>query len=297
MSLKYLEKKLKSGKTVVLDGATGTEIQRRGVKTTLPLWSAGALLTNPQVVLDIHLDYIKAGAEIIITDTFRTTERTLSKAGMRGRAKEITLIACQLAHEAVKKSGKKNVCVAGSVAPLEDCYSPNLTPSDRELKKEHEEYATNLAAGKVDFILIETMITLRETKAALEAAKKTGLRLAVSFCTDAQGNLLGGESMEAAVKLVENYNPLFIGINCLSPKIVDSQIKTLKQITAVPLCAYAHGNGKPSDEEGWEFDKSDTGKDYLQYVEKWVESGASVIGGCCGTTPEYIKTISGFLTN
>ncbi len=297
MKIANFEKKLTEGNIVIMDGATGTEIQRRGVKTTLPLWSAGALLNQPEVVREIHSDYIKAGAEIIITNTFRTTERTLLKAGQKNRAKEITVLACKLALESVKSSGKKNVFVAGSIAPLEDCYSPQLTPPEAELVKEHSEYAKNLAAGGVDFILIETMITLRETRAALEAVKKTGLRVAVSFCTNEKAKLLGGESLEAAVKLAERYNPIFIGVNCVSPKIVNEQMKLLKKITKIPLCAYAHGSGQPSDDEGWKFDESDTGKKYLGYAKNWVKSGAQIIGGCCGTTPEYIKTLSSSFNN
>lgn len=292
MKITQLEKKLQDGSIVIMDGATGTEIQRRGLKTTLPLWSASALLSNPEIVRQIHLDYIKAGAEIITTNTFRTTERTLNKAGIKGRARELTILACELAREAAELSGKSDIFIAGSVAPLEDCYSPELTPPESDLKKEHEEYAANLAAGKVDFILIETMITLRETKCALDAARKTGLPFAISFCTNENNKLLGGAALRSAVMLIEEYEPLFIGVNCLSPKIVDNQINIMRDATYIPLCAYAHGNGKPSDIMGWEFDSSDTGKDYLKYVMQWISSGATVIGGCCGTTPQYIQTLS-----
>src|SRR3990167_5025855 len=106
---------------VLLAGACGTEIQRRGVPTPLPLWSVHALLDNPEVVKQIHLDYLRAGAEVITTNTFRTTARALAKAGIGERARELTRLASRLAREAVSEAhADRTVLVGGSIAPLED---------------------------------------------------------------------------------------------------------------------------------------------------------------------------------
>lgn len=275
-----------------MDGAMGTEILNRGVDTKLPLWSADALLKNPEVVQKIHEDYIKAGAEIIITNTFNSTRRMFTKKEIGEKAREATILACQLAQKA-RKAVKvpHKVYIAGSVSPLEDCYSPELTPPDKELKAEHLELAKDLKDGGVDFLLIETMITLRETKAAIAAAKKVGLPFAVSFCTNDKLELLGGEKLEKVIKEIEKDEPIFIGVNCVSPEIATKTVRYLHTITKFPICAYAQGDGIPDDDQGWKFNKTDIKKSYILTAKQWIKDGALVVGGCCGTAPDFVLDI------
>lgn len=297
MKVNILRTRLANKKIVLLNGGTGTEILNRGYKTKLPLWSAEILLTNPGVVQQIHTDYINAGAEIIVTDTFRTTQRTFAKIGLsEKKAKEITLLACRLAKNAVKNSKLNHpVYIAGDVAPLEDCYSPALTPSLKELDREIYKYVENLKQGGVDFILIETQITLKEIRAAFEATKKLCMPAALTVCIDDQLHLLGGESLEDTIKLAEKYNPLFIGVNCISPALATKAVKKLKKLTQIPISAHAQGDGKPEDDQGWEFTRQAKVKTYLKEVKQWIKDGVQIIGGCCGTTPEYIKAIKNYV--
>ncbi|HEY6411384.1 MAG TPA: homocysteine S-methyltransferase family protein [Ktedonobacteraceae bacterium] len=275
-----------------MDGGMGTEILRRGVPTILPLWSAEALLTHPQVVQNIHEEYITAGAEIIITDTFRTTQRAFAKRGIADKAHDTTLLACQLVHQAIEQvHPRHSVFIAGSMAPLEDCYSPQLTPPYEDLLKEHEAYAKDLTEGGVDFLLLETMITLRETLAAIQAAKKLMMPFAVSFCTNAQGQLLGGEPLEQVVKEVEGYDPLFLGVNCVTPEIATKTLQALKTFTNRPLSVYAQGDGIPHEDQGWEFLEAQQIGNYLLHAKQWIADGAHLIGGCCGTSPAYIEQL------
>lgn len=290
-----LKQDLKNKKIIILDGAMGTEISAHGVKTTLPLWSAGCLITDPEVIRQIHIDYINAGAQIITTNTFRTTRRTFEKVGKGNEAKKYTILACNLAKEAILKTGKKDVLIAGSVAPLEDCYSPELVPSDKDLKKEHLEYVKDLKSGGVDFIFAETMISLREIQAVCEAVKKVSLPIAVSFCCKDNGDLLSGESLSDAVSAVEKFTPLFLSVNCMSPDSISKVIKKLRKLTDLPIGAYGQGDGEPSDDEGWKFSGKDNLKDYLEYAEGWIKNGVQIVGGCCGTNPEYIKSLSSFI--
>lgn len=286
MNATTLRERLKKGGHILMDGAMGTEILNRDVATTLPLWSAEALLSNPDVIRQIHEDYIEAGAEIIITNTFSTTERMLAKKNLGGKAKEATILACRLANEARKTTGKTvSVAIAGSVAPLEDCYSPELTPSDVELRREHGEFARWLKEDGTDFILIETMITVRETLAACEAAKDVGLPVAVSFCCNDQLKLLGGETLAEAIQAIEPYDPLFIGVNCVSTEIAAKAVPQLKKLTDRPIAAYAQGDGEPDDDQGWCFTHGKDQQTYLTAAQRWLTEGAQVIGGCCGTTP------------
>jgi len=275
-----------------MDGAMGTEILHRGVSTTLPLWSAEALLTHPETVQHIHEDYIEAGAHIIITDTFRTTRRAFAKQGIADKAHEATILACRLVQQAIAHvQPDHEVYIAGSMAPLEDCYSPELTPSNQELLQEHAMYAQDLKAGGVDFLLLETMITLRETLAAIQDARQLDLPFAVSFCTDEQGTLLGGESLREVVKAVEKYDPLFLGINCVAPSTATKALRILKNVTHKPLSAYAQGAGAPDDAQGWQFTEENTLDNYVIYAKQWRDEGALVIGGCCGTSPAYIERL------
>ncbi|HLL80884.1 MAG TPA: homocysteine S-methyltransferase family protein [Ktedonobacteraceae bacterium] len=288
-----LQKRLTEKNILVLDGAMGTEILHHGVATTLPLWSAQALLTHPQVVQRIHEEYVKAGADILITDTFRTTPRAFAKVGRsEEEARNAAQLACRLARRAIEYvQPSRDVYVAGSIAPLEECYSPELTPPDDALEREHLLTAQTLKEGGVDFLLLETMITKRETLAAVRAAKSVGMPFAVSFCTNEQGNLLSGEPLEEVVTEVDGFNPLFIGVNCVSPAIATLTLRKLKGITSRPLSVYAQGEGMPRDDQGWSFDELSESEDYVTCARQWLQEGAQVVGGCCGTSPVYIERV------
>src|SRR5258707_8830056 len=130
---------------ILLDGATGTELNRRGVSTDLPLWSAGALLDAPATLRQIHRDYLLAGAEIVTANTFRTHRRSLARGGYGDSAAELTRLAVELARAAVGEGAlAPPAYVAGSLAPLEDCYSPELVPPQAECEREHAELAACL---------------------------------------------------------------------------------------------------------------------------------------------------------
>ncbi len=294
---KPLQSRLRQKIPMLMDGAMGTEILRRGVSTTLPLWSAEALLTRGEVVQQIHADYIRAGAEILITNTFRTTDWVFAKRNLAATARESTLLACHLARQAIEQvKPDHTIYVAGSMAPLEDCYSPELTPDEGDLVHQHDLYARNLRDGGVDFLLLETMITVREMLAAVRAAEKYQLPFAVSFCVDVHGDLLGGETLENAVAAVEPYAPLFLGVNCVSPEIATTTVRKLRSITQRPISAYAQGDGMPGDEQGWEFVANEQIDQYVEQAQQWIQAGAHIIGGCCGTSPTYIERLHQMLT-
>ena len=178
--------RLAAGGVLLLDGATGTELQRRGVDTSLPLWSARALVEAPDVLRAIHADYAAAGADIITTNTFRTHGRTLTRAGLGERAHALNQLAVQIAREAAQQADRE-IFVAGSISPLEDCYSPQLVPPDGELWIEHAEMARDLAQAGCDLLLVETMNTIREAVIAARCAATTGLPVCVSFVAGRNG--------------------------------------------------------------------------------------------------------------
>ena len=221
---------LAKGRTLVLDGAIGTELSRRGVDTGLPLWSARALLDAPDVLMRIHRDYIAAGADIITTDTFRTTRRTFQRAGMRDQSAELTRRAVDLVHASRAFYPQRTVLVAGSLGPLEDCYRPDLVPPDTALQEEHAEHARRLAEAGVDFVFLETFGTIREARQACEAALATGKEVVVSFLCKADGNLYSGETLEDAVAAIFPLHPTGYGLNCVPARSMAVPLSILRTV-------------------------------------------------------------------
>src|SRR5436190_2918846 len=166
-----LTARLTRGEIILLDGALGTELERRGVPTRLPLWSAQALVEAPDTVRQIHEGYVRAGAEILTANTFRTTPRALRKAGMEGEADRLTALAISLCREARQRAGlDREVWIAGSIAAPEDSYRPELAPPPGESEREHGDQAARLQRAGPDLLLIETMNPLAEADPALRGA-------------------------------------------------------------------------------------------------------------------------------
>jgi S-methylmethionine-dependent homocysteine/selenocysteine methylase len=277
-----------------LDGAMGTELTRRGVDTALPLWSAIALDNAPDTVRQIHADYIAAGADILTANTFRTNTRALGKAGIAHRAHELTQRAVSLARDAACGRAR----VAGSIAPVEDCYTPDLVPTEAELAREHGELAAALASAGVDLMLVETMNTAREAAAACAAAHATGRPLWVSFTLGADNHLLSGESLAAAVAAVSRFAPEAVLVNCIPVAQCESALGVLSHaLSAAGLAAStrfgAYGNvGHVDDAVGWTLTNAVTPEAYALAAQRWCALGASIIGGCCGTTPAHIAALA-----
>ncbi len=281
--------------SLILSGAMGTELERRGADIGLPLWSANSLIRSPEVVLQIHKDYIEAGADIIVTNTFRTNRRVFKNANLPDRSLELTTRAVELAHQARESFPEREILIAGCVAPVEDCYQPELVPSEKELQAEHSEMIERLVKLGVDFILIETMTTIREAYAACAAAKATGKEVIVGFTCKKDGTLYGGERLADAIKTLSELQPTMFSLNCISPRYLTSLIHKLKSAIGNPKSEIhfaIYGNiGKPDIRDGKMIRDVDE-NEYVHYAREWQQLGASIIGGCCGTTPEYIRLVA-----
>ena len=289
-----LETRLREGPVLLLDGATGTELENRGTSCDLPLWSTRALIESPDRVREIHREYATAGAEIITANTFRTQRRTLQSAemeypGLGERDEEITRRAVVLAQEGVEQARSQS-WVAGSLAPLEDCYRPENVPDANALELEHTRHAENLARAGADLILIETMNTAREAAAACRAATATGLPVWVSFVTTPSGQLLSGESLSEAIDGVRVHSPSGVGINCLPASTVDTSLEVLLE---AEVRFGLHTNlGIPGSESEKVHRAQCTPERFAQYSLRWAQAGASWVGGCCGTTPAHTAAAS-----
>lgn len=290
MSGSGVRQRLSSKRILLLDSAMGTELERRGARCELPLWSARALLDRPDLVRTIHEGEIAAGADALTANTFRTHARTLGREGLQSRAGELTALAVRLAREA-SSGAARPVWVLGSLSPLEDCYRPDLVPDEAVLEREHAAQAGSLAAAGVDAILLETHNTVREIAAAARAAAGTGLPFLASMITDGAGRLLSGEPIGDAVKALLPMGPDSIGINCVPARLLAADLAVLgRAAPGVPLVAY--GNlGPPEGTGGTRFLHEIAPKEYAALAKGWIGLGARVVGGCCGTTAAHTAAL------
>lgn len=288
-----VEERLRSGPPLLLDAAMGSDLNRRGLATRLPLWSALGLLERPDLVRQIHLDNLQAGADIITTNTFRSTARTLAKAGIDPeRAAELDVLAVRLAAHARIAAGRPDALVAGSIAPLEDCYSPVFDTPAATALAEHRAQARNLAEAGVEFLMVETMPTSAEAELALRAAVETGLPATIGFvCNELEDGspvrLFSGEELVDAVRRVLPLGPAAVFVNCAPAGVIAAGIGELREATDLPIGGYANA-GHVDDDVGWSPAGGMTGERYGRNVSAWLALGARVVGGCCGTHPVHI---------
>jgi homocysteine S-methyltransferase len=279
---------------LLIDGATGTELERRGVNIALPLWSARALIDAPQVVQEVHEDYLRAGAGAVTTCTFRTHERSLARAGLGARARELTGLAVELAQAAVR-AVRPGALVLGSVAPLEECYDPVQAPARDVCRREHERMMRHLLDAGVDLLLIETMGTLREAEAAAGAARALAPgRWILSFCARSSGppgRALSGEEITGLLGTLGGARA--VGVNCVAAPAVLAQVRLLRASLPAHVAVAAYANIGRADEQGnWVCTEAADPARYARAAREWIDAGATIVGGCCGTRPETIRAVA-----
>ena len=272
---------------LLLDAALGTELSRRGAPSAPPLWSARAVLETPGLVLAVHRENVAAGADILTACTFRTQPRLLGEV-----ARDATRHAVALAREAA--SVRPGVLVAGSVAPVEDCWRPDLVPAEAELARLHALHAAALAEAGVDLLLLETFGTAREWLAAARAATATGLAAVASATTREDGALLSGEPLGGAARALLDLAspPVALGVNCVPARRLGASLALLAAAApGVPLAAYGNP-GIAIDEALGVFSEPIAPADYAQLALSWIALGARVAGGCCGTRAEHVAALA-----
>jgi S-methylmethionine-dependent homocysteine/selenocysteine methylase len=283
-----LHSAFRTGRLRVLDGATGTELERRGVACGAPLWSAWGLLRAPDQVRQIHADYVAAGVDALVANTFRTQARALGAADLAERAAQLTRLAVRLAREAAARSPSPPF-VLGSCAPLEDCYQPQRVPDDASLAREHAEHARNLVAAGVDAVLVETMNCVREALAASRAARDAGATVLVSFVCDGEGRLLSGEPLAEALDAVRAAAPLVVGVNCLPPSAIGACLPALRSC-GQPFLIQPN-LGAPTADGGFARSEESSAEEFADLAAALRVQGASLVGGCCGTTPAHLAAL------
>jgi 5-methyltetrahydrofolate--homocysteine methyltransferase len=282
---------------VVLDGGMGTLLQASGLSSDhLPEeWN----VSHPDAVSGVHLSYFRAGAQIVETNTFGGTQIKLGMKGKAGMMKKLNSRGARLAFEALKlfkedRGGQSSRFVAGSIGPTGQMVGVNIT--EEEVKGAFSSQAAVLAENGVDLFMVETMMDLNEALLALRAIKEeTDLPVFVSlvFNLTKKGEyrtLFGNTVVDSAARLLDEGADA-IGTNC---GLIDGYVDVISQMRALtdfPLVLYPNA-GNPKVKEGKTvFDQ--TPEDMIAFLDREIEAGATIVGGCCGTTPEYTKLIAG----
>jgi len=267
----------------LLDAAMGTELAARGVPTPTLEWSARALREAPEMVAAIHREHVAAGARVLTTNTFRTRRRSAGQDWER-----LATLAVELARQAAPPG----VRVAGSIAPLEDCYSPWLSPP--EPRPEHRDLARLLAAAGVDILLCETFPHVGEALVAVEEAVATGVETWVSFTGGLRGELLSPEEVRAGAREAVARGAAAVLVNCIPATRTLPYVEALAGL-GVPCGAYANA-GDPAWGLGWEAaDPEAAAEGYARLARTWVAAGATLVGGCCGTGAAHIRALAQLL--
>ena len=284
---------------ILLDGGTSLELLRRSDNKAPRHWSAEYLLTEPDLVRQVHLDYILAGAKIITTNTYSASFTRMEMVGAQERVPELQRRACQLAQEAREAAGNvaHDVLIAGCLPPLNGTYRPDRV---REFATNQAEYhaLAELQAPYVDLFLCETLSTVEEARAAVSGAAPFQRPIWVGLSLMDQGPWLrSAEPISAAVKALSQLPVDAILANCCPPETITAAMPALCQ-SGMPAGGYANGfveipktflPGKTREQLVSRTDLSP--ENYANYVDEWIENGARIVGGCCEVGPAHIAVI------
>ncbi len=284
------KKRLAEG-TVVFDGAMGTTIFSRGVFINRCYDELN--LSNPKMIEEIHREYVDAGAEVIETNTWGANRYKLGHYDLQDRVEEINREGARIA----RKVAGDRVFVAGSIGPLGVRIEPWGPVSLAEAREAFEEQARGLIQGGVDLFILETFSDLREIEQAMAGVKdamaEAGVDLAVvaQMTIEDDGNSLYGTEPEVFTTKLDEWGADVIGVNCsVGPKGMLDCVQRMREVTDKPISVQPNA-GRPTIVDGRSIYLCSP--DYMaNYARRFIEVGATVVGGCCGTTSEHIKKIS-----
>jgi homocysteine S-methyltransferase len=299
---------LAAQRMLILDGALATELERRGADLNDPLWSAKSLLEHPDMIRDVHLDYLKAGADIVTTATYQATfvafgARGIAREGAAQLMRDAVALAVAARDEfwsrAANRVGRLLPMVAASVGPygamLADGseYRGQYALSDRELAAFHRPRLEVLAGSGADLLACETVPCLREAVVLARLLEDFPAMTAwISFsCRDGAHNG-EGESISHCAAMLQNYPQIAaVGVNCSRPEYVNDLLRGMRTHTDKPLIAYPN-SGETYDASTKRWSGACDAAPFADQALTWYQAGARLIGGCCRTTPADIAALS-----
>ncbi|MCL7036719.1 hypothetical protein MKW94_007337 [Papaver nudicaule] len=308
-----------NGGYAVIDGGFATELERHGADLNDPLWSAKCLIDSPHLVRRVHLDYLEAGADIIITASYQATIQGFEAKGFSKEESEALLQkSVEIAREArdvyYEDNGNERslrnfpILVAASVgsygAYLADGseysgdYGEKITLE--YLKKFHRRRVQVLAESGADLIAFETIPNKLEAQAYAELLEEDDIKIPAwfSFSSKDGVNVVSGDSILECASVADSCEKvLAVGINCTPPRFIHGLILSIQKVTNKPILIYPNsGETYDGQTKTWIKSTGVSDVDFISYVNKWHEAGASLIGGCCRTTPNTIRAISNNLS-
>ena len=287
---------LTAGQTLIIDGGMGTELQRRGVPMNEVVWSGAAVLTHPKVVREVHEDYIRAGADVIITNTFDSTRQMLAGIGRGTDVEQVHRRAVALAQDARAAAADRPVLIAGSLSTSPPEFDHRAYPPPEEELSIYRESAQLLADAGVDLIALEMLEETTHAPLAMRAAKETGLPVWLGVSCRRDGNrIVRFTNNVPQVSLADSLDALLP----LAPDVVNimhSEIEVISDALAVvqtrwsgPVGVYPESGyfAKPN----WNFTDVIPPSDLAREAFRWMDAGAQLLGGCCGTTPAHVHAL------
>ena len=292
MNTKYLEliKEMHLGKCIMIDGATGTELERRGVPQIPNAWNGGGALSHPEILKQIHKEYIELGAKIIITNTFATGKHTLRDANQIHNFEKLNSEGVLVAKKACKEVNKGSL-IAGGISYW--TFTKNKPPL-KILKENVKDQALILKKNGVDLLILEMMEDIKRMMITIEGAKNVNLPIWVGLSCkkDSFGKvvLLNGDSLEKALDNLKNRNIDLINIMHTEIPLINACLDILQNNWKGLIGVYAHSG--VMEKTNWTFEEVIYPEHYSKYVKEWIERGINLVGGCCGITTEHIRYIS-----
>ncbi len=296
-----LQRRIAAGETILMDGGMGSEIERRGMISSTT-WSGGPMLTHPELVKDIHQEYIEAGAEIIITNTFATGRDMLEVGGIEHKVAEANKLGMEAAVQARKTTGTEDsVVIAASVSTMRPkAHAEVPVPYEKALDTYREQLG-ELAKGGPDVVVGEMLVRISDTLAVIDAAAELELPVWVglSLVWDGKGLYLGiqdrhgNESLQDAMDAIKDKDVAAVFIMHTPVDDTGPGLEIVSKNWAGTFGAYAHF---PRSVSPSSLPDAIEPQQYLNYAKVWKESGARIIGGCCGTRPDHIRTLRDWLS-
>jgi S-methylmethionine-dependent homocysteine/selenocysteine methylase len=299
MADRYSKLKDRMGRreVIILDGGIGSEMLRRGVT-----WEGHKVESEPDAIRSIHADYLRAGADVISTNTFQLARRSyanhfadaehlhhIGPKDIETRAPVLIGEGVSRALEARDQTGLSDACVAGAMTTLDWCFRPDMAPSLNDMRAEYRETISAFKDAGADLMLFETFNSSKEARTAMEAARDLGIPGWVGFVCDWNGRLLNGETMDQVMAGLAGAEPDVLLFNCAPVPDITRALGELAKDYRKPMGGYAHvGRFDPPD---WMFTDEYPPDQYLAAAREWASLGAQVLGGCCGTTPMHIEAL------
>jgi S-methylmethionine-dependent homocysteine/selenocysteine methylase len=289
------QQQLEADQIVLIDGATGTELQRRGVPMDKVAWSGAAVLTHPDAVRETHEDYIRAGAMVVITNTFGSTRQMLEPAGYGDQVEAVIRGAVELARQARDNVAEQAVAVAGSISTEPPGFDRDAFFSPEKELEAYREAAGLLADAGVDLIALEMMVETTHAPRALQAVLETDLPvwLGVSCKKTEDGQIVSFDHTDLELATVLDAlipeGPTVVNIMHSEMGAIPQAIELARQRWSGPIGVYPESGyfTKPN----WNFVDVIPPADLATEALSWVAAGARVLGGCCGTSPDHIKAL------